>query len=131
MDGERALKFVRSRHSTDPEEGTDFARSKRQEKVIAVVRSKLTSLRNLKNTQIYKDLYDLAVKSVVTDITPQYYATFVKLGLKMRKTPFQTFSIEDYLENPPLSLKYDNQWVLVPKGGDSSALFSFISSLLP
>jgi LCP family protein required for cell wall assembly len=37
MNGTRALQFVRSRHSTDPVEGTDDARVKRQQKVIAAL----------------------------------------------------------------------------------------------
>lgn len=130
MDGQRALKYVRSRHSTDPLEGTDFARSKRQEKVLAAIQAKLLSIKNLKNSEIYQDLYQLALDSVVTDITPQYYSTFFQLGLKMRRQPFTTLSIEDQLENPPISPKYDYQWVLIPKGGDNSALSQQVSSIL-
>ena len=42
MNGERALKYVRSRHG-DGAEGTDFARSKRQQKVILAIKDKLMS----------------------------------------------------------------------------------------
>jgi LCP family protein required for cell wall assembly len=133
MNGATALKFVRSRHSTDPQEGTDFARNQRQEKVIAAIKSKLISTANLKNSKIYKQLYELAAGSIVTDITPDYYSGFFRLGLKMRQVSFKSFSLQepDQLENPPLSPKYDNQWVLIPKGNDPQALFSYVSSLLP
>jgi polyisoprenyl-teichoic acid--peptidoglycan teichoic acid transferase len=132
MDGATALKFVRSRYSTDPEEGTDFARSKRQEKVITAAKNKLLSINNLKNTKIYRDLYNLAVNSVVTDITPEYYSTFLKLSLKVRQHPLMSFAISypDQLDNPPISDRYDGQWVLIPKGGDQNVVYNYVSSLL-
>ncbi|GAI95511.1 unnamed protein product, partial [marine sediment metagenome] len=48
MDGEMALKFVRSRNA-EGEEGTDFARSQRQQKVISAVVNKLLSYKTLFN----------------------------------------------------------------------------------
>jgi anionic cell wall polymer biosynthesis LytR-Cps2A-Psr (LCP) family protein len=132
MDGFTALKFVRSRYSTDPVEGTDFARGKRQEKVISAIKAKFISIENLKNSKIYQELYNLVSNSVITDIGPDYYSGFLRLGLKMRKLPFKSFSLSepDQLENPPVSPKYDNQWVLIPKGGNPQAVFEYISSLL-
>ncbi len=133
MDGTTALKFVRSRYSTDLDEGTDFARSKRQEKVITAVKNKLLSINNLKNTKVYKQLYDLVTGSLATDITPDYYSTLFRLALKARQYPLKTYSLTapDQLENPPISDKYQNQWVLIPKNGDYKALSSYVSSLLP
>jgi LCP family protein required for cell wall assembly len=43
MNGTRALQFARSRHAAGPE-GTDFARSQRQQKIIQAVKEKLTKL---------------------------------------------------------------------------------------
>ena len=42
MDGQTALNFVRSRHA-EGSEGTDFAREKRQQKVIEAIKNKLIS----------------------------------------------------------------------------------------
>lgn len=54
MDGETALKFVRSRHGTNGE-SSDFARSKRQQKVLLALKEKILSLGTLINPQkIYK-----------------------------------------------------------------------------
>ncbi len=41
MDGDTALKFVRSRHSFDPKEGSDFGRARRQQKVLIAIKNKL------------------------------------------------------------------------------------------
>lgn len=48
MDGDTALKFVRSRHGNNGE-GSDFARSARQQKVLAALRDKALSLGTLTN----------------------------------------------------------------------------------
>ncbi len=48
MDGETALTFVRSRHGNNGE-GSDFARSKRQQKVLLAVKEKLFSFQTLLN----------------------------------------------------------------------------------
>ena len=43
MDGTTALRFVRSRYSMDAYEGSDFARARRQQRVITAVREELLS----------------------------------------------------------------------------------------
>lgn len=48
MDGDTALKYVRSRHGNNGE-GSDFARSKRQQKVLLAVKDKLFSVQTLLN----------------------------------------------------------------------------------
>jgi LCP family protein required for cell wall assembly len=47
LNGTRALQFSRSRHSYDNGEGTDFARSRRQQLVVAALKQKVVSLGGL------------------------------------------------------------------------------------
>jgi LCP family protein required for cell wall assembly len=49
MDGARALIFSRSRESSDPLEGSNFARNKRQQLVLTAVRQKVLSAGGLRN----------------------------------------------------------------------------------
>lgn len=49
MDGETALIYSRSRHSLQNNEGSDFARAKRQQKVIIALKDKLLSSESLTN----------------------------------------------------------------------------------
>ena len=56
MNGEEALKYVRSRHGTN-EEASDFARSKRQQKALDAVRTKVLSLDTLTNPQKISGLF--------------------------------------------------------------------------
>lgn len=130
FDGNTALKYVRSRHSADPDEGTDFARSRRQAKVISAVKSKILSVKNLTNTKLYKDLYSLITSSLISDISPEYFSSLIRLGLKIKNQPINSLSIENYLENPKISSTYDSQWVLIPKNNDFKSLSASISALL-
>ncbi len=57
MTGEQALEFVRSRHGTNGE-GSDFARSKRQQKLLFALREKALSLGTLTNPTKVSKLLD-------------------------------------------------------------------------
>jgi len=63
MDGELALKFVRSRHSA--QNGGDFARSQRQIAVLKAVKDKLLTLNALQNMD---KVYPPLAKLVTTDL---------------------------------------------------------------
>lgn len=108
MNGATALKFVRSRYAED-EEGTDFARSRRQSEVITAVRKKV-SLSNIKS------LYGIFVQKVKTDIALDESLAIAKIGLRLDKSSIKSISIEEpVVYNPPISALYDYQWVLISK----------------
>ncbi|MBD3251090.1 hypothetical protein GF380_01285, partial [Candidatus Uhrbacteria bacterium] len=69
MDGDTALKFVRSRHGNNGE-GSDFARAARQQKVILAAKEKLLSGRTLTNPQRLIKLYESIATNIQTDLTP-------------------------------------------------------------
>lgn len=126
MDGETALKFVRSRHANGPE-GTDFARSQRQEKVIQAFMDKAFSLKIIGNPTKIVGLYNTVKDSVDTDIAQSEFDDFIKLGQKFQGAELQSVVI-DYgdqqdkrgglLTHPPISEKYRYQWTLVPRIGE-------------
>lgn len=122
MDGATALKFVRSRNA-EGDEGTDFARSQRQVKVIRAFEKKFLS-RLLQLKQIFAE-------SVITDIPADKYFSLAKLGFKsIRKNP-RTFAItEPLVYNPSISSAQDYQWVLLPKDDDFLSLASYVKNLL-
>ena len=68
MDGETALQYARSRHSTNPNEAGDFARARRQQKVILALKDKVLSAETLFNPIKIKDLYDSYKTHVITNI---------------------------------------------------------------
>ncbi|MFA6099963.1 MAG: LCP family protein [Patescibacteria group bacterium] len=68
MDGAHALEFVRSRHGNNGE-GSDFARSRRQQLVIQAVREKLFSLGTLANPKKIGDLLNILSGHIQTDLS--------------------------------------------------------------
>jgi polyisoprenyl-teichoic acid--peptidoglycan teichoic acid transferase len=125
MNGETALKFVRSRHAKGPE-GTDFARSKRQEKVIQAFMNKAFSLEILANPGKVAALYGTVQKSVNTDIRQNEFDDFIKLAQKLQKAKLESVVI-DYgdredergglLTHPEISKEYNFEWTLIPRAG--------------
>lgn len=117
MDGATALKFVRSRHGTNGE-GSDFARSARQEKVITAFKSKILSLQTLTDASKISNLMATFGQSLDTNLN-------VTEGLELLKVTRKNEHIGSYvingssklplLINPPLG-DY-GAWVLIPKVG--------------
>jgi polyisoprenyl-teichoic acid--peptidoglycan teichoic acid transferase len=136
MDGETALKFVRSRHAKG-EEGTDFARSQRQEKIIRAFMEKAFSLKIIGNPAKAIGLYDTLKGSIDTDVKQGDFDDFIKLAQKFQNAKLQSVVI-DYgdqkdkrgglLTHPPVSEKFNYEWILVPRVGekDFSEIHEFI-----
>lgn len=69
MDGERALIFARSRHAAG-EEGTDYARSLRQQKIISAAKQKLISLNLFSDAGKINELFTIVGERFHTNMTP-------------------------------------------------------------
>lgn len=128
MDGEKALKFVRSRHAAGSE-GSDFARAKRQDIVIQAFKNKIFSLNIILNPAKLLRLYDVFKDSLDTNIKPEEYDDFIKLAQKMKDAQINNvvfFYSDPYSEkqgilvNPLDSERYDGQWVLIPRVGNEN-----------
>jgi LCP family protein required for cell wall assembly len=126
MNGETALEFVRSRHASQAIEASDFARSKRQEKVIKAFKDKVLSLQTLINPGKVISLYTTLQGSIDMDIKQDEFDDFVRLAEKMRNAKIQSVVIDagdevaqrpGLLINPPTSSDYNYAWVLIPRMG--------------
>jgi polyisoprenyl-teichoic acid--peptidoglycan teichoic acid transferase len=93
MDGETALEFVRSRHGTGVESG-DFARSKRQEKVITAFKNKVLSAQTLINPGKILDLFNTVKGSIDMDIKQSEFDDFIKLATQMRSAKITSAVID-------------------------------------
>lgn len=130
MNGQTALEFVRSRHALG-EEGTDFARSKRQEKVINALKNKVLSVETFLIPTKIVSLFDILQKSIDTNIKQDEYDDFIRLAQKMKNSNIKNATL-DYgnesinrpglLINPLISTEFDNQWVLIPRIGNGNYL---------
>lgn len=125
MDGERALKFVRSRYA-EGEEGTDFARSRRQQKVILAIKDRVVSPGNAFNFGLMQALRGVLEKNIDSNIFENDYPGLARLALRFnpKNIKFGQLDSDDpvtghsgLLENPPIGPLFDYQWVLIPKAG--------------
>lgn len=131
LDGERALKYVRSRYS-ESEEGTDFARSQRQQKLLLAVKNKIFSFSTLSRPRTIIQLAEVTADNLETDLSPRDLLKFIKVLLKGKKVSFRTEVLkEEFLVNPPPSERlYDGQWVLIPRAGDWQEVQKYLRQLL-
>lgn len=126
MDGDRALKYVRSRHA-EGDEGSDFARSKRQQEVLLALKEKITSKQVLLDPHIVGKLYAAFESATDTDMNIGELLTVGKLFVQMPKSSVQRISLEDQLYAPPSA--WYGRYVLLPKESFES-LHEYVNRLL-
>lgn len=128
MNGQEALEFVRSRHAKG-DEGTDFARSKRQEKVINAFKEKVLSAKTLINPAKVLTLFNVLKDSIDTDIKQEEFDDFIRLAQKMNKAKIKSAIVDigdektnraGLLINPPIIEVYNYEWVLIPRTGNGN-----------
>lgn len=127
MDGTKSLIFVRSRYAIG-EEGTDFARSQRQQKVLYAFKEKVFSAGTILNPIKLTSLYTVLSESIDTDIKQSEFDDFIKLmqEVKGAKIYSSVIELEDkkknkqgLLKNPPLE-NFKGAWVLIPRVGNGN-----------
>jgi len=133
MDGQTALKFSRSRHA-DGDEGTDFARNQRQQKIIAAIKNEIISSKILLNPGKLIELKNAAFKYVKFDkeVSDEEFAGIASFAYNFYKAKkeVKTITLETGDEdNPgflinPVAEKY-GVWVLEPREGDWSSFQQF------
>jgi polyisoprenyl-teichoic acid--peptidoglycan teichoic acid transferase len=134
MDGTRALIYVRSRHAAD-DEGTDFARSRRQQEVIAALKEKILTMQLWRQPGKVMDLITIVDKYVKSDLSLLEKVAFGKMFIDMRNSAVRKLVMDSgdiqqkkkgYLMNPPV-WEYDGAWVLIPRAKDFSEIQAYIS----
>ncbi|HLL60552.1 MAG TPA: LCP family protein, partial [Candidatus Nitrosocosmicus sp.] len=114
MDGETALKFVRSRHSL--QDGTDFARGRRQQRLLLAVKEKVLSIAFLpKIIPLMESLQDdIQMDLSVTDIKNLLAESNNSKNYKIINL---VLSDENYLQS---SYSENGQSILIEKSGNNN-----------
>jgi len=129
LNSERALQFARSRHGNNGE-GSDFARSKRQQKILLAIKDKILSWKFLTNpNQLYK-LYENIRQHIQTNITPAQFPDLINLTKNLDFNSLKHYVIDDSPGGLLKPMVTDaGAQVLVPKAGDLSELQAFIENI--
>ena len=120
MDGKRALKYARSRHSLSVE-GTDFARARRQQKVIQAIKDKAMSAGTLTNPALIANILGQLNANVDTNLKLGEMIKVWQLTKDVKKEDI----ISKVLSNSPEGLLmdttgYDGAYLLTPRAGNFS-----------
>ncbi len=127
MNGETALKFVRSRHASG-NEGSDLARAKRQQLVLSALKAKFFTSTTLLDLNKIESVYEIVKDNVATDITPNVYHPLFSLLLRYRSAQLESLVIGfDQLWLPPMDYRGS---ILVPKTGNFEEIQSLIEKKL-
>lgn len=135
MNGATALKFARSRNSTDLEEGTDFARAKRQQKILIAIAKKLRQKETVTNLSLLRELRALFGRYVLGDLGDEALLALGRIGVDVNISDIQHIGLDStnadglpLLVNPPVK-KY-GQWVLEPRTGKWDEIHEYIKDQL-
>ena len=117
MDGQTALKYMRSRHGNN-DQNTDDARSNRQQDLIQALVKKLINKKTLLNTNLAGQLYRYYLDNFADDLSPiELIATGKKIFQNKNSIQLINTSLSVYpddsagtIEHPPQYL-YDGQWI--------------------
>ncbi|MFA6594094.1 MAG: LCP family protein [Candidatus Buchananbacteria bacterium] len=118
MDGALALKYARSRHALGTE-GSDFARSKRQQKILLALKDKILAPGTFFNPQKVNGLLEMYNENVHTNLQVWEITRLLQFG---RDIDFSqgiiTYSLVDGTEQFLYDQMVNGAYVLLPYGGN-------------
>lgn len=131
MDGVQALQFARSRHSMMNNEGSDFSRSKRQQKIIMAMRERVMNKEFLLNPQKINALLSTLNENLSTDLQTWELVKLAQLSKSIQPSNVTTLVFDDgpsgYLHSEITEL---GAYVLRPNDGTFDAMGQAIDSAL-
>ncbi len=133
MDGDTALKYVRSRKGTNGED-TDFARSKRQQLLLMALKNKILNPTTFLDVTKLSGLYKSYSSNVDTNIDLPTAQGFFFLSRQVSFDKVRSIVLDDrsganeggLLYSPEDKTLYGGRYVLVPKAGNFSQLHAYV-----
>ncbi|WKZ29680.1 MAG: LCP family protein [Patescibacteria group bacterium] len=123
MNGDTALEYVRSRHGNN-NEGSDFARSRRQQKVILALKDKLVSFDTLLNPSRVASVLETLQSHVITDMELWEIVQLAKQMRHLERENMVHHVLDDGPEGPlyatTVTVSNGDAYVLLPRKGDWS-----------
>ncbi len=129
MDGDTALKYVRSRHGTNGE-ASDFARSKRQQNVIVAVKEKILTPSLILNPKKIVKLYDTVKESVETNISTKEMILLATLSRKVDTENITNEVLSTGPGSPLYATSINGAYMILPNGGTWDTVREIAANLL-
>jgi polyisoprenyl-teichoic acid--peptidoglycan teichoic acid transferase len=120
MNGETALIFARSRHGNN-NEGSDYARSQRQQKVISAFKQKILALNSVKDANTLNKLLGLFAEHFHTNLEPNEILRLYSLVKDNNINQFLSTSLDPETHIIcPGTIEETGAWVLMPCEGKTT-----------
>jgi len=129
MNGERALEYVRSRHGTAGE-GSDFARSRRQQQVIAAIINRARSREIITNPKRIISFVDAVAKNLDTNIRSWELLRLATLAQEIDEKNVVRRVVDDSPEGLLQATSVSGAYVLIPNGNDLAPLRALAQNIL-
>ncbi len=126
LDGNTALKFARSRHTTN-----DFDRGSRQQQLLVALKDKALSLGTLLNPLKINGLLSAIGDHVRTNISVDDVMKLAEMGKEVDNGRVQRAVLDNSPENYLATQTINSISALVPRSGDFSQLKNYVRHLMP
>jgi LCP family protein required for cell wall assembly len=117
MDGDTALKYVRSRHGNNGE-ASDFARSRRQQNVLLAVKNKLFTASTLLNPSKLKSMLDTFEDNVSTNLNIWEIMRLADQVEGLDSSQIISHVLDASPDSPLYAATVNGAYVLLPKNDD-------------
>ncbi|MCX6744065.1 MAG: LCP family protein [Candidatus Parcubacteria bacterium] len=114
MNGKTALNYARSRHGNNGE-SSDFARSKRQQKVLAAIKDRAFAFTTFISYRKISALLNMYKENVVTNLEPWEIYKFYKLAKDFDSKNITNLVLEPSNDSPLYSTMINGAYLLLPK----------------
>lgn len=128
INGVKALQYSRSRHALGPE-GSDFARSRRQQKLILAIKEKALSANTVFNPKRVLELLSTLGDHVKTDFQIQELARLYEISHDVDKSKIISRSFDNSAEGLLTSSSGAAGYVLVPRTGNFKEIQEVVKSI--
>lgn len=130
LNGTLALKFARSRKAAGVE-GSDFARARRQQKVIVAAKDKAIKVENLFDPVKINSLFKEFGQSIETDIDISAMAALFNISKELKTDTINSLVLDNsnHLYVAPVD-QYGGAYALLPKGNSWTKIHTAVQELL-
>jgi LCP family protein required for cell wall assembly len=128
LGGDAALQFARSRHGNNGE-GSDFARAKRQQKVMLAIKEKLMTIGTYRNPATVTNLIASLKGNVRTNLQLGEMVRLVRYGQDIGELTIRHKVIDNSAESPLVEGTYGGAYVLLPRNDDWNTLRSVAANI--
>jgi LCP family protein required for cell wall assembly len=117
MDGQTALKFVRSRHGSNGE-GSDFARSARQQKVLLAIKDKIFAASTFLNPARINRILDTLKQNIATNMDIPEMLRLARAAKNLQEGQITHHVIDASEDSPLYATILNGAFVMLPKNDD-------------